>query len=114
METIITGTDLLDIGFEEGKILGLTLDVLEHTTAYNEVPKHELLALLQKLKDYPENFLDDAVLGAIATAMVEAANAPVDDTIALNEDADKYAIYGADYIEEGARTQMNVAMKLPV
>jgi len=88
--------------------------VLEHTAAYDEVPKDDVMALLQKLRDYPENFLDDVELKSIAVAMVEAATAPVDDTIALNEDADAYTVFGADYIEEGARTQMNVAMKLPV
>ncbi len=114
MKTNINGNELLVLGFAEGKILGLTLDVLENTDAYDEVPKDEVLALLQKLKDYPENFLDDAVLKTIAVAMVEAAAAPVDDTIDLVEDADEYTVFGADYIEEGARTQMNVAMKLPV
>jgi tRNA-splicing ligase RtcB len=114
MKPNINGNELLVLGFAEGKVLGLTLDVLENTNAYDEVPKDEVLALIQKLKDYPENFLDDAVLKTVAVAMVEAAAAPVDDTIELVEDADEYSVFGADYIEEGARIQMNVAMKLPV
>jgi len=36
------------------------------------------------------------------------------DTIPLKERGDVYAVYGAEHIEEGARVQMDVAMKLPV
>ncbi|RYZ44504.1 MAG: RtcB family protein, partial [Sphingobacteriales bacterium] len=43
-----------------------------------------------------------------------AANAPIDETVALIENAPEYAVFGAQHIEDGARQQMNVAMKLPV
>jgi tRNA-splicing ligase RtcB len=38
----------------------------------------------------------------------------VNDLITLNENAAAYVMYGADYIEDGAKDQMAVAMKLPV
>jgi tRNA-splicing ligase RtcB len=112
MEHVINGDDLIAIGFAQGKILGDALDIV--TTQMAQVPKDEVLALMQKLKDYPESFLDDPVLQPLAKAMVEAANAPADDTIALVHDANDYAVYGAGHIEAGARAQMDVAMKLPV
>ncbi|WP_082035951.1 RtcB family protein [Pedobacter lusitanus] len=37
-----------------------------------------------------------------------------EETIALNEHGIDYSVYGAEHIEEGARKQMDVAMKLPV
>lgn len=109
---MINGTDLLAIGYTEGKLFGDALTV--SVQLQQNATKEEVLALMQKLKDYPESFLDDPVLKPLATAMIEAAAAPVDETIALKEQADDYAIYGAAYIEAGACQQMEVAMKLPV
>ncbi len=37
-----------------------------------------------------------------------------DETIALREQVQEYAVYGAGFIEEGAIKQMEIAMKLPV
>jgi tRNA-splicing ligase RtcB len=108
----ITGKDLIEIGYTEGKILGLALEILkDHFEAIDE---KELLALFKKLKDYPESFLDDEVLNTLATAIIEASNTPKDQTISLVKDTKAYAIFGTDYIEEGARNQMDIAMKLPV
>lgn len=110
-QTIINGNDLLDIGYTQGKILGLALETVQHLPL---APKEELLALMKKIKDYPESFLDDPLLENLATAMIEEANTPADTTIALREDAPGYAVYGAGAIEEGALKQMATAMKLPV
>lgn len=109
---LIDGNDLLAAGFTEGKILGAVLEAV--TNNLSHVPKEEVLALLYKLKAYPESFLDDPVLSGPAQAMIEAANTPPDDTIPLREQAGAYAVYGADHIEQGARQQINIAMKLPV
>jgi tRNA-splicing ligase RtcB len=111
MNNNITGHDLLAIGYPEGKMLGLALKAL---AAIEELSKEETLALLKKVKDYPENFLDDEVMEELATAMVEDARAPKEDTIRLSEQVKDYTIYGPEYIEDGAKTQMSVAMKLPV
>ncbi len=102
---------LFDIGFTEGKVLGLVKKVLKHM---DNVPEEDLLALLKKLKDYPENFLDDEKLGYIASKMIEEANAPVNSEIPLVDEPRPYKVFGGQYIEDGAKTQMDVAMKLPV
>lgn len=112
MKTNITGNNLLKIGYSEDKILGLALNVIaEH---FKETDETELLALFRKLKEYPESFLDDAVLEGLAKAMIEEAQPKESDTIALVENAKSYKVFGEDYIEEGARNQMNIAMQLPV
>lgn len=112
METRITGTDLLAVGYNENEILGLALKLANSN--YTEQPKDEVVALFKKVKDYPENFLDDQVLEPLATAMIEEANAPKDDSIPLIENAKGYEVYGEKYIEPGAIAQMDIAMKLPV
>lgn len=111
MEQHINGHDLIALGYTEGKIMGLALQL---AAALTEVPKEEVLALLKKVKDYPENFLDDKKAETLATAFIEEANTPADTTIPLVANAADYTIYGGDYIEEGAKKQMNTAMRLPV
>ena len=54
MEKMITGNDLKALGFKEGKILGMVLDLAGKQV---EVEKDELLQLFAKLYDYPEEFL---------------------------------------------------------
>ncbi|MDV6168446.1 RtcB family protein [Flavobacterium sp. DG1-102-2] len=112
MEALINGTDLLYAGYKETGILGLALKLAN--SKYNDQPREEVLALFKKVKDYPENFLDDKVLEPLASAMIEEANAPKDETIALKETSGAYIVYGEAQIEQGAKDQMDVAMKLPV
>ncbi|ARS41529.1 RNA-splicing ligase RtcB [Sphingobacteriaceae bacterium GW460-11-11-14-LB5] len=112
MNNNITGKNLIALGYSEGKIVGLALAILNEN--FRDIEEKELLALFKKVKDYPESFLDDEVLSVLAAAVIEEANPKSDETIALINNAKEYSIFGADYIEEGARNQMNIAMKLPV
>ncbi len=112
MEKQINGRDLIAIGYTEGRTLGMALELL-HQPGLPQEPE-ALLALLKQVKEQPEDFLDDEKLEALATAIIEDANAPVDTTIPLSEQAKDYTVYGAAHIEEGARKQMGIAMRLPV
>ena len=111
MSKKIKGDDLKKLGYNEGKILGMALAIAQGLKA---VKKDEVLVLLKKLKDYPESFLDDPEMKGLAQAMIEKANAPVLAPIPLRNDSPAYSIYGAGFIEEGAKSQMDLAMKLPV
>ncbi len=111
MNNEVNGKDLLAVGYSEGKILGLALAAIKGLSTFT---REEIIALLTKVRDYPESYLDDPVLKSLATAMVEEAAAPVDDTIELTTEIRKYAIYGAAEIEYGALNQMSTAMRLPV
>lgn len=112
METLIKGTDLLSVGYKETQIMGMALKLAN--SKYAAQPKEDVVALFKKVKEYPESFLDDEVLAALAAAMIEEANTPEEDTIALNENPTGYTIYGEKYIEAGAKAQMDIAMKLPI
>jgi tRNA-splicing ligase RtcB len=107
-----SGEDLKTVGYSEGKILGLALKIIKKKMA--DLEPEETLALMKKVKGYPELFLDDEILKPLAAAMIEEANRPVEDTISLVEKPGVYKMYGAEYIEDGAKQQMEVAMKLPV
>src|SRR5690242_9398270 len=111
MSKKIKGEDLKKLGYTEGKILGMALLAVQ---SLRNVKKDEALILLKKVKDYPESFLDDPEMKTLAQAMIEEANAPVVTTIPLHSAVPAYVIYGENYIEQGARAQMDIAMRLPV
>lgn len=108
--TIITGDDLIAIGFPQSKAIAIALKAAN--TACSHLERGEVLAVFTKLLQYPENFLDDETLGPVARALGEEA--AKDTEIPLKETADAYAVFGPENIEAGASDQMNVAMKLPV
>ncbi len=104
----LTGKDLKNIGFVEGKALGLALDLVE--SQYAHLNFDEKLDLLKQILTNPSSFINDSLLAPVANELLK----PADDTIALNVDGRPYQIYGAEAIEEGALLQMETAMKLPV
>jgi tRNA-splicing ligase RtcB (3'-phosphate/5'-hydroxy nucleic acid ligase) len=104
----LTGNDLKQLGFIEGKALGLALDLVEKQ--YADLSFDDKLALLKQVLNNPSSFINDATLAPVAAELLR----PVDETIALNVDGKSYQIYGADAIEQGALQQMETAMKLPV
>lgn len=104
----LTGNDLKQIGFIEGKALGLALDLVEKE--YRDLSFDDKLSLLKQILNNPSSFINDSILAPVAAELLK----PADDTIALNVDGKSYQIYGAEAIEEGALQQMETAMKLPV
>lgn len=108
----ITGTDLISVGYKENAVLGIALKIAAANS--ESIGKEVLLIQLQKVNENPENYLDDPILEDLATKIIEEANAPKEEIIPLNEVAKEYNIFGEQHIEEGARKQMHIAMKLPV
>lgn len=105
---MISGNDLKNIGFVEGKALGLALGLVE--SQYANLSFDEKLDLLKQILNNPSSFVNDSIFAPVANELLK----PADDTIALNIDGKPYQIYGAEAIEEGALLQMETAMKLPV
>ncbi|MBK8554422.1 MAG: RtcB family protein [Lewinellaceae bacterium] len=112
MKKTFTGKDLIALGFSEGKILGLALEIA--SVHFSGMDKGQIMPVFKKVKTYPESFLDDPVMAPLATAMIEAASIPKDDTIPLRASADAYRVFGEQFIEPGALQQMDLAMRLPV
>lgn len=108
----ITGTDLISVGYKQNAVLGIALKIAAANS--ESIGKEVLLIQLQKVNENPENYLDDPILEDLATKIIEEANAPKEELIPLNEVAKEYNIFGEQHIEEGARKQMHIAMKLPV
>lgn len=111
METRINGNDLIALGYEQGSILGLALRINKKRNGFT---REEMLEHYKNVLINPETYLDHKVFGKLASAIIEEANAPKVETIALQESPKAYTVYGAEHIEQGAKLQMDIAMKLPV
>src|SRR3954468_17683045 len=105
----IKGDDLLELGYPKGKAIGTAIRVIEQHMKNQE--RDEVLAILLKMLQYPESFLDDAVLAPVANELV--IKPKLEDGIPitpLKETSDTYAFYGKQHIEKGAIDQMEIAM----
>lgn len=107
----IKGTQLIQSGYPEGKVIGIALEVIE-----KEFPGTEpeiLKDLLEKVLKDPEGYMEDPKLSPIAMELLKPS-LESEDLIPLKETGDPYSIFGTENIEAGALNQMNIAMRLPV
>jgi tRNA-splicing ligase RtcB (3'-phosphate/5'-hydroxy nucleic acid ligase) len=110
---MINGKDLIEIGFAENKVLGIALYAANN--AFEGLNDTKILTKLKKVLKVPEQFIDDEQLSAVASALIEEAQAAAENaTLELKPQAGEFAIFGAEHIEEGAMQQMQLAMRLPV
>src|SRR5688572_2600574 len=86
----IKGQDLVKIGFPEGKAIGMALKVIEQHLAGR--PIHDVKAIMRKLLQYPESFLDDKIMAPIAQSLLDKSNSGDDAQIRLKETSDQYRI----------------------
>ncbi|MGC4041774.1 MAG: RtcB family protein [Flavobacterium sp.] len=111
METFINGNDLLALGYPEGAVIGIALKANKKRNGFT---KEGMMQEYAKVLASPELYMDDALFGKLAVALIEKANEKPEDFIALNPTPSAYSAYGLDHIEEGARKQMDIAMQLPI
>ncbi|MBT9394512.1 RtcB family protein [Hymenobacter sp. NST-14] len=108
MASQLRGNDLRQLGFPEGRAIGLALAQLQRKHL-RRLSQTDQLGLLRALLDAPANFLTHLDWSHTAAALLPAPSRH----IALSERKD-YAVFGAEHIEPGAIHQMETAMKLPV
>ena len=99
------------LGYTPGRAFGIALRA---THKHQHLGKEVLLAQLTDVLTTPDAYATDAVYGKLAKALIEEAAIPEDAYIPLRDTHADYAVYGESHIEAGARTQMDVAMQLPV
>lgn len=105
----LRGKDLIKIGYPEGPVIGMAINMmLKH---YKRHSKEEVLSILKEVLDKPKEYENDMVLGRIVRSM-RAKEAKKE--IELNPAVEDYPVFGANQIEQGARDQMNTALRLPV
>ncbi|HEY0677953.1 MAG TPA: RtcB family protein [Chitinophagaceae bacterium] len=107
----IKGKDLRAIGFPEGPVISLAMSIMEKAYKHNTLD--EALEKLKPVLASPADFTKDPVLGKIAEALIPKPSRDAD-VIPLNTHGIAFNVFGADFIEEGATSQMNQASRLPI
>lgn len=108
--TKISGKELRQLGYPEGKVIGIAMKVLENK--YKGKSKKHKLELLERVIKSPEFYLKHDSLAPVAKSLI--IKTEHNETVELNKNRLDYQIYGAEGIEPGAINQMEIAMKLPV
>ena len=106
----INGNDLIALGYKENLAIGVALKINKKRLGFS---KEEMLTKFKAVLDDPKAFSEDPVFSPLSFALLnieelEKYNIP------LKTEELPYEVYGAEQIEDGAKSQMKTAMKLPV
>lgn len=109
----LKGKHLLDIGYKEGKVIGIAVNSAQR--AFRSRSRDYKLNLLKQVLAHPEQYADDDNFWRVAKELLENRNAVQEKLkFELKATLPEYQVYGQEHIEPGAIHQMNMAMKLPV
>lgn len=107
---ILSGKDLIKLGYPEGRAVGIAINtVLKH---FRRSEKEEIFELLKNVLTNPKLFVNDSIWSKVALELVPTEKKSL--VHELHKKRLDYRIFGASEIEEGARNQMEIAMKLPI
>jgi tRNA-splicing ligase RtcB len=107
----ITGKELRAIGFPEGPVISVAMNLMQKN--YKHQKKEEVMELLQKVLANPIEYKDDAILALIAEQLIPKPSTEGGE-VSLNQSGIQFNVFGQEHIEEGAMHQMYTAAKLPV
>lgn len=109
----LRGKELRKIGYEEGKIIGLAINVVyEH---FRREPHEWALKMLEQVRLRPEAFREIEGWGRIAKEFLQEQEVTAEGgQYKLAQNAQDFPVFGEDHIEIGAKDQMFTAMRLPV
>lgn len=109
----LRGKHLMDIGYDEGKIVGIAVNAVQRS--YKNRTRAYKLDLLKKVLHDPSQYINDDVFWKVAKELCAQKELQVEQLeFALKTQLPEYAVYGMEQIEPGAIHQMNQAMKLPI
>lgn len=111
MKLKITGKELRAIGYPEGPVISIAMNVMQKN--YKHHTKEDIMELLKKILAAPVEFENDAVLRLIAQQLLPR-KVTEGSEISLNEGGIQFNVFGQEHIEEVAIHQMYQAAKLPV
>ena len=107
----LTGKQLREIGFPQGRVISLAINIME--TNFNHLSEGDALEVLRAIVQSPNEYANDPVLGHVAAMLLPKPQ--IEGTeISLLKTAVEYNVFGREYIEDGALDQMKTASRLPV
>src|SRR5215211_4844671 len=109
---ILKAKELSKLGYTNDKARSLAINILSKHFKHHD--KAAITELLIKIKNDPEDYVHDSVLGRIAGALLDKEETTAFKSFTLSEDTGPLKIYGGKEIEPGAKKQMELAMRLPI
>lgn len=107
---MLSGKDLIKLGYPEGRAIGIAINtVLKY---FRRSEKEEIYEALKAVLANPKAYVQDSIWNKTALALVPSEKKSMAHELLKNRI--DYRIYGSAEIEEGARNQMEIAMKLPI
>lgn len=107
---VLSGKDLIKLGYPEGRAVGMAIHTVHKH--FRKSKEEEICTMLKNVLADPKAFLQDPVWSKTALELVPTEKKSF--AHALRAQRIDYRTFGASGIDEGARHQMEVAMKLPV
>jgi tRNA-splicing ligase RtcB (3'-phosphate/5'-hydroxy nucleic acid ligase) len=104
----MNGRDITALGYREGPIVGVALRIARRLK--KRMPQDQVLKALKAVRDDPQVYAADELLGELAMALIEEANRPF---FVEREQPAPFQLWGQG-LEEGALMQMRNAARLPV
>ena len=102
--------ELSRLGYTDNVARSLAIElVAKHCKHHSQ---EEIVHLLQDIMQSPDKYKQDTVWGRLAEVLSPTKTEVI--TYGLREAPLPYIIYGADHIDELAKSQMEMAMRLPV
>jgi tRNA-splicing ligase RtcB len=107
----LTGKDLRKLGYPEGPVISLAVNIMEKH--FKHLMHEDALEILASVLQSPNQYAGERILGKIAEALLPKPRKDGDE-IPLMDQAVLFNIFGGEEIEEGARKQMQQAARLPI
>jgi len=111
--------ELEKLGFKDPEIISLLISLIKKH--YKKGNKEEVIELLKKFNEEPENFKNHPILGKAYKKINDVKTDKIDEykksepcSYKLSDIPREYVIYGKEHIEEEALKQMETAMRLPI
>ncbi|MGZ5134721.1 MAG: RtcB family protein [Flavitalea sp.] len=107
----LTGKELRAIGYPEGPVISIAINIMEKN--FKRLSKEDALVVLRAILQSPNEYANDQVLNKIAEALLPKPSL-VGMDISLNKEGVHFNVFGSEFIEAGAISQMQQAAKLPI
>jgi len=104
--------ELSKLGYTNDKARSLVITIVAKHFKYHS--KSELITLLTNIKNKPEDYVNDEIVGKIAETFIDKTEVCNFKTHELLQEIGHLKIYGGKEIDHSAKKQMSIAMSLPV
>lgn len=110
--SILKTKELSKIGYTNDKARSLVINIISKHFKHHS--KAEIIDLLRRILEQPEDYINDEITGKIAETFMDRPKQLNFNTYALLQETGQLKVYGGKEIEQGAKKQMETTMTLPV